>query len=112
MPRDSLLEYKEKQKNQRILFVLLYHPRMRGVSQILRKHFTSLTSSERLRKAVLEPPMVAYRKLPSLQDILVHTGTSKKKFTETNHRCKDKKCKTFPNMMEGNTCIINGKSHN
>jgi hypothetical protein len=111
MPRDSLLEYKEKQKNQRIPFVLPYHPRMRGVSQILRKHFTSLTSSERLRKTFLEPPMVAYRRLPSLQDILVHTGTSKKKSTETNHRCKDKRCKTCPNMMEGNTCTINGKSH-
>lgn len=111
IPRDTLLEYKEKRKNSRIPFVLQYHPRMRGVSHVLKKHFSILTSSERLKKAFLEPPMVAFRRLPSLRDILVHTGTNRKEITESNSRCKDKRCKTCPNLMEAGTCTINGRNH-
>ena len=61
IPRESLLEYRTKEKTSRIPLVLQFHPRLRGVSQVLQKHFPILNSSERLKKAFQEPPMVAFR---------------------------------------------------
>ena len=61
IPRESLLEYRTKEKTSRIPLVLQFHPRLWGVSQVLQKHFPILNSSERLKKVFQEPPMVAFR---------------------------------------------------
>ena len=55
----------------RIPFVVTYNPALPHFSNILRKHFNILLSSDRCRDVFKHPPIVAYRRTSNLRDILV-----------------------------------------
>jgi hypothetical protein len=120
MKREETLEYKKKDANDRIPFVLTFHPRLRALGQRLHKHFHLLQTNERLRKAFPEAPMMAYRKLKNLRNMLVHSvfkeESTKDIDTENqgNKRCGDAKCHCCKHLVEtnaGDPIVINNKTH-
>ena len=73
MNRDEALEKREKKSNDRIPFVITYHPALPSISTILRQGWKVMTKDEHLKKVFPQPPMVAYRqpKNSSLRQLLV-----------------------------------------
>jgi hypothetical protein len=109
IPREETLNYKKKEPNQRVPFVLTYHPRLRKLSTVLQKHFHLLKMNERLKKTFTDVPMVAFRRLQNLKDVLVHTGTTKQEGKGVK-RCGDLRCKCCHHLVEESEVKINGKT--
>ena len=109
MSREEALTYKKKKSNNRVPCVLTYHPRLRMMGKILHKHYKLLQSNDRLQKAFPEPPMVAFKRLRNLRDILVHAGS--RPMEQGVRRCIDKRCKCCNHLREETEFTINGKQH-
>ena len=109
MPREDALTYKKKESNIRVPCVLTYHPRLRMMGKVLQKNFKLLQSNERLEKAFPEPPMIAFKRLKNLRDILVHTGS--RPVQQGVKTCHDKRCKCCKNLQEKSEFEVNGKKH-
>ena len=95
IPRENTLQNHQRQTSmgiQRLPLVITYHP---GLPNILKKHLPILHASDRLRDAVPDPPMVAFRRPKNLRDLLVwaELKNSGPPSTQTgNYQCKDKRC--------------------
>jgi hypothetical protein len=118
MKREETLVYIKKDANGRIPFVLTFHPSLRALGQRLHKPFHLLQTNK--RKAFPEAPMMAYRKLTNLRDIIVHSvlkeGGTEHTDTEKqgNKRCGDAKCHCCQHLVEtgaGESIVINSKTH-
>ena len=108
-PREEALVYKRKESNERVPFVLTYHPRLRMMGKILHRNYKLLQSNERLKKAFPEPPMVAFKRLKNLRDMLVHTGP--RAINQGVGSCSDKRCKCCKHLQGTTEFEINGKKH-
>ena len=71
---------------ERIPLVHTYNPALPNISSILLKHLPVLHSSDRCRKAILEPPMAAFRRPTNLKDMLVHSLQLHQTLTQVSHR--------------------------
>ena len=112
--RDEALEYKKREENKCVPFVLTFHPRLRQLGSKLQKHFHLLQTSDRLKKAFPEAPMVAFRRQQNLKDLLVHTaskGDENEPEQDTVRRCHAPRCKCCQHVQESNDFEINGKKH-
>ena len=74
--RKDLIQYKEKNANNRVPFVITYHPALCNLSSIVREHWTTIQKHPELCKIFKEPPVLAFRKPKSLKDILVRADIS------------------------------------
>ena len=109
--REEALEYKRKKSTQRVPFVLTFHPRLRKLGTILNRYFYLLQSNERLKKAFPEVPMVAFRRLPNLKDMLVHSGSRKEDGPHNVNKCGSSRCKCCGHLEEKNQFTVSGKQH-
>ena len=69
--RTNALQTKPKASNDVVPFVVTYNPALPRISNILRKHFNILHSSNRCKDVFKQPPFVVYRRSSNLRDILV-----------------------------------------
>ena len=108
IPRRLTLQTKDANKPKRIPFILTFNPSLPRISNIIKKHYNLLLSSERCRKAFKHLPVVAFRRCPNLRDLLV---SAKLPSNSTNpnpqlpcgsFRC-GKNCATCPYMTDGLT---------
>ena len=65
------MQTKPKVSNDVVPFVVTYNPALPRISNILRKHFNILHSSNRCKDVFKQPPFVAYRRSSNLRDLLV-----------------------------------------
>jgi hypothetical protein len=84
-------------------FVIGFHPRLRTLGNILRKHFHILTANPLLKLSFPEVPIVAFRRLPNIRDKLVHTSLKGEENRDTSgvKRCQDPRCKCCPTDSRG-----------
>ena len=54
--RKDLIQYKEKNTNNRVPFVITYHPVLTNLSNIVREHWTAIQKHPELCKIFKEPP--------------------------------------------------------
>ena len=112
MKREDVLEYKGRAKTNRVPFVVTFHPRLRKLGNVLRKHFHLLQSNERLRRSFPQQPMVAFRRLKNLRDMLMHSKLKREeKEEELTVRCNGNRCKCCGILVEDKAFDINGKKH-
>lgn len=80
----------------RIPLVVTYFPGLNRLSKIVRKHLPILHVSEKLKQAVPNPPLVAYRRPYNLRDLLVRAAVQRPAppTTSGNVPCNCKRCKT------------------
>ena len=82
--RVDTLSNKQSAGNERIPFVVTFHPVLPNIGEILHRLHPILQSSSRCREAIGGAPMVAFRRPKCLKDILVHS--------ELKTPVKDKGC--------------------
>ena len=71
-PADS--RYKPKKsinKPKRIPFITTFNPSLPHISNIIKKHYNLLLSSNRCKNVFQHLPVVAFRRSPNLRDLLV-----------------------------------------
>jgi len=100
--RQELLQYKEKQtNNDRVPYVLTYHPELPDVRNVVDKHWPTIESSRKLSKVFKDKPVIAYRRPKSLRDILVKAKIKTGKGSAqkgSSSPCNAPRCKTCPMM--------------
>ena len=98
IPRTETLQPhpQRHQSIKQIPLVITYHPALSRITKTLRKHLDILHVSDRLKAAIPDPPIVAFRCPHNLRDLLVRA-----KLKETNpptqtgnHPCNSTRCKT------------------
>ena len=73
IPRDQAIKRVIRTKdNDRVVFSVMYHPALPSVPRIIAKGYRTMVESDpRLKEVFKKPPMVAYRRPPSLRDKLI-----------------------------------------
>ena len=66
-----MLQTKRKDSKDVVPFVVTYNPALPRISNILRKHFNTLHSSNSCKDDFKQLPFVAYKRSPNLRDLLV-----------------------------------------
>ena len=108
IPRRLTLQTKDANKPTRIPFITTFNPALPHISNIIKKHYNLLLSSDRYKKAFPHLPVVAFRRSNNLRDLLV---TAKLPSKSTNphpqlpsgsFRC-GKNCATCPYISDGLT---------
>ena len=114
--RKDLIQYKEKKTNNRVSFVITYHPALSNLSNIVREHWTTIQKHPELCKIFKEPPVWAFRKPKRLKDILVRADISPRSaYNGQCQKCDSRRCTTCKNIQcihksssthTGKECII------
>ena len=68
--RSDALKPCDKSTIECVPLVITYHPQLPKLQEILSRHLPTLLVSETMREAVPLPPLVAYRSLKNLRDLL------------------------------------------
>ena len=103
--RINALQTKPKASNDVLPFVVTYNPALPRISNILRKHFNILHSSNRCTDVFKQPPFVVYRRSSNLRDLLVKAQLpviSTNHFPPGSFRC-GQNCATCPYITNGLT---------
>ena len=71
MPRRLTLQTKDVNKPKRIPFITTFNPSLPQISNIIKKHYNLLFSSNRCKKVFQHLPVVVFRRSPNLRGLLV-----------------------------------------
>ena len=106
--RTLTLQTKDVKKPNRIPFITTFNPSLPHISNIIKKHWHLLQSSNRCKKAFPQLPVVAFRRSPNLRDTLVtaklpsNSTTSHPQLPPGSFRC-GRNCATCPYISDGLT---------
>ena len=106
IPRQLTLQTKDINKPKRIPFITTFNPSLPHISNIIKKHFNLLLSSNRCKSVFQHPPVVAFRRSPNLRDLLVTaklpSNSANPQLPCGSFRC-GKNCATCPYISHGLT---------
>ena len=73
VPRDEAIKRKVRKKEMdRVVFSVMYHPALPSIPRLIAKGYRAMVESDpRLKEVFKKPPMVAYRRPPSLREKLI-----------------------------------------
>ena len=95
--RKEALKRVVKNKNDRPIFAVTYHPALPGLSGMIQKQWKSMTRNAEAFKTFPKPPMVAYRQPANLKKTLVRTSLPPKNRAKRQilgtQRCAKTPCK-------------------
>ena len=97
IPREEVLQSNSCKKDiTRVPLVATYHPALTRLAHITKKYLPTLHTSEKLKKAIPNPPIIAFRRPRNLRDLLVRTSlhTPAPPTDAGNYACKTPRCKT------------------
>ena len=98
----ALKKSEKSNQGNRVPLVVTYHPALPKLHQILRRHLSILHVSERMKQAVPNPPLVAYRRPKNLKDLLVRaTLNPPERNYEATRQCGRPRCKTCAHIKMG-----------
>ena len=89
--RTNALQTKPKDSDDVVPFVVTYNPALSRISNILRKHFNILHSSNHFKEVFKQLPFLAYRRSPNLHALLVEEQLpviSNNHFPPGSFRCR------------------------
>lgn len=90
--RNTLLQYKEREKSSRVPLVTTFHPVLKSLNAILRRHLPVLYNNERMATVFKEPPMAAFRRPRNLKDMVVRARLDNPLPNGGFRTCSDKRC--------------------
>ena len=103
VPRENASTPRRRENDNRIPFVVSYHPGMPNVGGILRELQAVLESSDRCKQAVKDLPVMAFRRPKNLKDYLVRArlkpANSEAKVKGTVN-CGNKRCMICKNHLK------------
>ena len=68
--RSEALKKVTKKKNDRVMFTVTFNPRLPSISNIVNKHYKTMTMDLRMKKMFPSPPMIAFRQPGNLKKTL------------------------------------------
>ena len=79
VPRDEAIKRVVRKKEMvRVVFSIMYHPALPSIPRIIAKAYRPMAESDpRLKEVFKEPPMVSYRRPPSLREKLIRAKVPK-----------------------------------
>ena len=95
IPRsEAIKKVIRKQDPDRVVFVVQYDPRLPSISNVLHKHYrTMIASDPSLKEVFPKPPMVAYKRPPTIGDKLIRSKVPKLQNRRSSRQLKGmKKC--------------------
>ena len=101
---------KSSNKNKGAPFVLTYHPLLKKVNCIIRKHIHLLYMNEEVKKMFQPGPMVSFRSPRNLNSYLVRAKLYPMDRKAWSCKCKGNKCQVFLNVSETET-FTNAVTH-
>lgn len=91
--RQDLFRKSTAEKSTRINLTVSFGSNIPKVNNILKRHYSILTQSDRMKEIFHEPPRVAYRRARSLQDDLVNSKINKPvEIPKGCHPCNGRRC--------------------
>ena len=108
IPRRLALQTKDVNKNKRVPFITTFNPSLPHISNIIKRHFHLLLSSNRCKTVFQQLPVVAFRRSPNLRDLLVKAKLPSNltnphpQLPSGSFRC-GKNCATCPYITDGLT---------
>ena len=112
IPRHPTLQPQEQKsaKTDRTPFAIFVNPALPKISSVVNKYTTLLQSTANCKKAVPNPPVIAYRRNASLLDLLAHSTLSHENSSSQQHagikRCNHLRYLTCYFLREGQTSYI------
>ena len=104
-------------KPKRVPFITTFNPSLPHISNIIKKHYNLLLSSDRCKNVFQHLPVVAFRCSPNLRDLLVtakiSSNSSNPQLPSGSFRC-EKNCATCPYISHGlttYTLFSTGETH-
>ena len=107
IPRpEAIKKVIRNQDPDRVVFVVTYDPRLPSISHILHKHYrTMITTDPSLKEIFPKPPIVAYKRPPTIGDKLIHSKVPKQNNRRSLRQVKGMKkclnCANCPYVKEG-----------
>ena len=93
----------------RVPFIISFNPSLPHISNIIKKHFSLLHTSNRCKQAFPHPPIVFFRRSLNLRDILVEaklpsevSNKHTRQLPPGSYRC-EQNCATYPYINDGLT---------
>ena len=104
--QESFKPQTQKNNSNRTPFVITYNPAFPNVSTAVWKNINILQSSNRCKQIFPSPPIVAYKRSPSLRDLLVRSAlrdysTQQEKPSPGVSKCNHPRCLTCPFLKQG-----------
>ena len=67
MSSEELINYRKKDKSNRVTLVLPFHHKYRGIQQVLQKPYNKkITCNPDLKQIFPDPPMISFRRAPNI----------------------------------------------
>ena len=111
----ALLKIRQKEKNDRPIFIIKYDPRLPTINSLTSKHWRSMVKQDKyLEEVFQEPPLTAYRRQRNLRDILIKAkvppapSLRPKRDLFGMSKC-GKICTACPYVKEGKTVKVNNQ---
>ena len=72
--RLDVLKKVVRQKADRVVLAIRYHPKLPSIANIIKKHYKTMTTDPELKKVFPNPPMVAFKQPPNLRSMLIRAN--------------------------------------
>lgn len=94
-----------REANRRVPLVVTYHPSLPNLPTITRDNTPVLHASQRLKNAIPESPIIAYRRPKNLRDLLVSSHLKPPSFEPArgSSPCGSRRCLTCDHVQTGTT---------
>ena len=102
---DALAPRSKRTKSNRVPLVTTFHPNLPNLRRITKSFFPLLHTSSRLKQAIPETPIVAYRRPKNLRDLLVSAQLKPTEFAPAHGSaaCGGSRCLTCQHIQTGTT---------
>ena len=109
LDRTEILKRANKPKTDRIVLAVTYHPKLPSISNIIKKHWQTMTKDPVAKEIFPKPPMMAFRQPPNLkrrlcQAKLPQRTTKQKRQLKGTKPC-NKPCGICPYVLESKEFI-------
>ena len=116
IPRErALIKATHRKANQRPVLVVPFDPRLPPISEIMAKHYRTMTGQDSyLKEVFIVPPLTAFRRQQNLRNHLIrakvpqHERDRPRRYIKGMKKC-GAQCTACPYILEGQDIKINGE---
>ena len=106
LDRTNLLKKRVKKQNNRVVLSVTFNPKLPSLSNIIKKHWVTLTKDPSMAKIFKQPPMIAFKQPPNLRNILCHAKLPPKRQNirkQTGIKPCNRPCNLCPYILPSKT---------
>jgi hypothetical protein len=102
--RIEVLQKVNKPKTDRVVLAVTYHPKLPSISNIIRKHWRTMSKDPKAKEMFPQTPMIAFKQPPNLRRKLCQAKLPKQKLHQkrqlTGTRPCNKPCRICPYVLK------------